>query len=834
MKSRQPITFIAIVAIVAVVAWLACRGAGLTAFAQSQQSPPANASAPPAPQSAPAQQAAAGATGATATQDQNPDASGSIIKSESRLVRVDAIVTDKKGNYITDLTANDFKVFEDNKQQQVNSFYFGADAAGPVAARRHYMILFFDNSTMDFGDQARARDAAAKFIDANAGPDRVMAVVNFGGVVQITQNFTSDVARLKSAVAGQRTSSVSPNAPPTDTSGTSAATTPGLTSDTPGGFSAPGGLSSLTSEEANFGSRTVLIALRNMAKDLAPVSGRKTLVLFTSGFPATEEIMSELTATIDACNKANVAIYPLDVRGLVAPGAWMPPNHFDRTPPTYSGAKSRESTGFASQPAIVLAAYRVSSSPIWAAPQHGGGGTGGGGGHGGGPGGGTGGPGTGGGGTGGGGKGGSGGTGSGGSGGSGGGGGRGGSGGTGGGGRGGGIPLPGSPFVTQPRSIVPSFPNLPSNNQQVLYMLAEGTGGFPIMNTNDLLSGLDKIAREQNAYYLLGYAPQESPDGACHTLKVKVDRGGTNVRSRSGYCNVKPPDVLAGRPVEKTLEARATGTVPGNIGGTLEAPYFYTAPNAARVDLSMSIVSSSVEFTKVKGKFHSDVNILGIAYKPDGSVGARFSDAVTLDFDKDELKNFTAAPWYYQNQFTVAPGQYRLTIALSCGGQSFGKYETPLSIEPYDGKKFTLSALALSNSIQKVADSGPGLDAALLEDRTPLVVKDFEIVPSGSNRFKKTDKTVIYTQIYEPKLAAANPPVVRIGYRVVDPKTGKQLMASGAVETDTFIVKGSPVIAMGLKLPFDDLPPGSYRLDMQAGEVGGERTPVRSVSFDVE
>jgi len=107
-------------------------------------------------------------------------------------------------------------------------------------------------------------------------------------------------------------------------------------------------------------------------------------------------------------------------------------------------------------------------------------------------------------------------------------------------------------------------------------------------------------------------------------------------------------------------------------------------------------------------------------------------------------------------------------------------------------------------------------------------------VPSGSNHFKKTDKTVIYTQIYEPRLSAANPPTVRIGYRIVDPKTGKQMMASGAIETDTFIVKGSPVIAMGLKVPFDDLPPGSYRLDMQAGEVGGDRTPVRSVNFVVE
>src|SRR5213592_4018826 len=35
-----------------------------------------------------------------------------VIKRESKLVLVDSVVTDKKGNYIRDLTQNDFKVFE--------------------------------------------------------------------------------------------------------------------------------------------------------------------------------------------------------------------------------------------------------------------------------------------------------------------------------------------------------------------------------------------------------------------------------------------------------------------------------------------------------------------------------------------------------------------------------------------------------------------------------------------------------------------------------------------------------------------------------------------------
>ena len=155
-----------------------------------------------------------------------------------------------------------------------------------------------------------------------------------------------------------------------------------------------------------------------------------------------------------------------------------------------------------------------------------------------------------------------------------------------------------------------------------------------------MLSGLDKIAHEQDEYYLLGFAPEDSPEGSCHTLRVKVERGGTEVRARSGFCNVKPADVLAGNPVEKNLEALAAGNASGAMGGTFEASFFYSALNQAKVNLAMEIPPASINFDKVKGKYHADVNVLGIAYRPDGSVGARFSDEVKLDPGKGGMAGF--------------------------------------------------------------------------------------------------------------------------------------------------------------------------------------------------
>src|ERR1700694_1049188 len=78
---------------------------------------------------------------------QAPAPSGPVIKTETRLVLVDAVVTDKKGNYIRDLTQKDFKVWEDNKEQPIKGFSFEADAASQTPSQKRYLVLFFDNST---------------------------------------------------------------------------------------------------------------------------------------------------------------------------------------------------------------------------------------------------------------------------------------------------------------------------------------------------------------------------------------------------------------------------------------------------------------------------------------------------------------------------------------------------------------------------------------------------------------------------------------------------------------------------------------------------------------
>src|SRR5579883_2581529 len=777
-------------------------------------------------------------TGVAAAMAQQPPAPAQepappTFKTETRLVPVDVVVQDKKGNYVHDLEQKDFKVWEDNKEQVIRNFSFEANPSSPVAQQKKYIVLFFDLSSMNTGDQMQARQAAVKFIDANAGPNRLMAVANFGGGLQIAQNFTDDIERLKQLVSGVKSTTVVSN---TGIGG-------------PGG--GMGGGPRLGGGMAGYAQRTMLLALRSLASNLSEIPGRKTVVLFSAGFPLNAEIISEVNAATDACNRANVAVYPVDVRGLVANTMPFGPRGAVILP----GAARDAGLALAAFPVLRIAAFFAYD------PQRGGaGGTGGGGGGGGGaPAGGGGAGGAGGGGRAGGGGGGfpgggggapvGGGGGRGGIGGAGGSGGRGGIGGTGNpGGSGGGMPsAPRNPNGTimnrridplNTRGIMGRFPDSATTNQQVLYMLADGTGGFVIANTNDLLGGLQKINREQNEYYLLAYTPPESAEGSCHTIRVKVDKKDLVVRARTGYCNAKQVDLLAGTPVEKQMETMAKGTQAPTIAAPpMQTPFFYTAANTARVHVAMDIPTSQVKFEKVKGKEHAEISILGIATRPDGNVAARFSDSVKLDLDgKKAVEEFASKPMHYENQFDIGSGDYTLKVVFTSGGAGFGKLESPLKIEPYDTDQFSMSALALSTNIHKL-DNDSNLDAELIEGKTPLVSSGLQFVPAAEKRFKAGDTVAVYFEIYEPALEnqnAVNPVKLAAQLRILDRgANGAQKVNSGGIPVNDRVHPGQPVVPVGFRVPINDLKPGAYTLELEAVDSFGRKW-VRTTDFEIQ
>ncbi|MFZ0960167.1 MAG: hypothetical protein WAO35_04625 [Terriglobia bacterium] len=388
--------------------------------------------------------------------------------------------------------------------------------------------------------------------------------------------------------------------------------------------------------------------------------------------------------------------------------------------------------------------------------------------------------------------------------------------------------------MNRPQVLLPHMPGSPVDTQMGLRELALGTGGFGIFNTNDLMPGLDRIVSELNDYYLLGYTPPpKTREGACHSINVSVERG-LQVRFRSGYCDVPKPDLLAGKEEGASLEQVAASSSPGTIPLSLQAPFFYTAPNTARVDVTLSIPGTSLGFEKEKHELQSEINILGIAYGEDGSVAARFSDTQKIPLEKAQREEFEKEPFIYRNSFEIAPGKYNLKVVLSTGGQAYAKYALPLAIEPFDGKHFQLSGMVLSGTVQKISEGPSSLDADIIEGKTPLVVGDFQIFPSPTNRFAKSERIALYAEVFEPVPVQNDAPRVGMSYRIVDAKTNQTVYRAPTTLITRYARPGNPVIPVAVWLATENLSPGRYRLEVQAGDTIRNVSPVHSVEFDLQ
>jgi VWFA-related protein len=130
------------------------------------------------------------APSAPSAPDQQP-----TFRTGINFVRVDAIVTDGRGNPIPDLTASDFEVLEDGKPQAIESFRFikidGAvppAGVGPIRTRAdeeraaanddaRIFVFFLDDYHVRLGNSMAARKPLMEFVQNNIGPNDLLAVM---------------------------------------------------------------------------------------------------------------------------------------------------------------------------------------------------------------------------------------------------------------------------------------------------------------------------------------------------------------------------------------------------------------------------------------------------------------------------------------------------------------------------------------------------------------------------------------------------------------------------------------------------------------------------------
>jgi VWFA-related protein len=277
-----------------------------------------------------------------------------VIRSGVTLVQVDAIVTDKDGRFVGDLSPADFELLEEGAPQSIQTFSLIRSSTSPVAGRgpaaaatdaiaqplaptvQRVFVLMFDEEHVRPGAFDRLRGAALRFLD------RDFREGDIGGLVvsrrMVNNRLTPSREELKQALKSARPSGEQRSRE------IDRREWPRIASDAEAARIAAGDREAIAlavqracaedptlcrrvdpepqiREKARFmadqehaAAGRTLTALRALASGLERVPGRKTIVLMTDGFFANES-WETLQQIVGLAARSNARIYAVDARG---------------------------------------------------------------------------------------------------------------------------------------------------------------------------------------------------------------------------------------------------------------------------------------------------------------------------------------------------------------------------------------------------------------------------------------------------------------------------------------------------------------------------------------
>ena len=268
-----------------------------------------------------------------AQQPQAPVTIGARVKVSTEIVLVNVVARDKHGNLMKDLKREDFTVFEDGKKQDLASFDFEkvdemvmAGAAGTTvsgtaekggllntkvqksldARDRRLMLLFFDFSAMEPEDIDRAVDAGKKYVQGKMEPADMVALMSLATNLHLDLDFTDDKEKILATLSSYNNSE-------------GQGFENGSTGSSEGAAETSGSYTPDDTDYNTFSADRKLLALESVMQAMGKIPQKKSLIYFSNGITQSGvDNQSALREATAAAVRANVSIYPVDVRGLSA------------------------------------------------------------------------------------------------------------------------------------------------------------------------------------------------------------------------------------------------------------------------------------------------------------------------------------------------------------------------------------------------------------------------------------------------------------------------------------------------------------------------------------
>ena len=330
--------------------------------------------------------------------------------------------------------------------------------------------------------------------------------------------------------------------------------------------------------------------------------------------------------------------------------------------------------------------------------------------------------------------------------------------------------------------------------------------GLSLMESMGMASKADRFTRSDgtNLPKTMGGQPASMNEFSRLELYAKVN---------------KPPEVKF-----KDLEAVVTSRiVRDQLHFSWRTDYLKVTNDTVLVPVTVQVPNSQLSFHGKEGIHSAVLNIFGRVTTLTGRVVQTFEDSVTRDFPDSLYQQSLKLQSIYQKAVPLRPGLYRLDLVIKdVQSGNIGVVNSRLQVPRYEDDKLDASSLILADQIEPVSSKDVGVGQ--------FVLGSTKVRPKLNAEFQDDQPMGIYLQFYNLKVDDKTHKndlsldvKVSQGQQTVshDVKTGEQLKQNGEQVTYEHVIAPKA------------LPPGKYKLEIQATDLLTNQTVSRNADFTV-
>jgi VWFA-related protein len=368
------------------------------------------------------------------------------------------------------------------------------------------------------------------------------------------------------------------------------------------------------------------------------------------------------------------------------------------------------------------------------------------------------------------------------------------------------------------------------DTQETLVYMAEQTGGFAILNTNDLAGGLGRIVDDTRGYYLIGFetlVPKDQPWDP-NDVRLRVKRAGLKVRARRGLFGPAdtslPRDAVAADPL---VAAALSPFDAGAIDVRLTTLFAHDVKAGSYVRSLFFIDPAGVTFVDgPDGRRDADLTLLLLGIGDNGRAVGQTRIDVPLRLDPAAYQLLQQRGLLYSARLPMkTPGGYQIRAAVQdARSKAVGSSAQFVEVPKVGKGQLALSGVVMMDVASAASDTSTPVATETLSDG---------VLGEPAVKIFRPGAEVAYTcEIYDGGKRAAGglattTTLLRDGRPVFSSPPAAVKAAVADVEVRSVPVGGR--LTLGEKLPR-----GSYTLQVSVAPEGARRSlATQWVEFEV-